>query len=85
MVAQPIACIRACAIAETHLEVARHLVCQLFSILSNLVVEVDVGGVLQEVILPIYCRHNLGMTVSHTDCHNPSKGLQTVQACGMQF
>ena len=60
---------------NAYFEIPWHFVCELLCILCNLIVQVDVGGVLQQVVLPVHCCHHFRMTVSHTDCHNPSKSL----------
>ena len=45
-------------------------------ILCDFVVEVNVSGVLKQVVLPVHCLDNLGVTMPYADGNNPGKGLQ---------
>lgn len=60
-----------------HLEIARHAVCELLGVFSDLVIEVDGGGVLQKLVLRLYCCHNLRVTVPHAHSHDASESLRT--------
>ena len=60
---------------KTHIQLSRQLGSQLLCILCNLIVEVDVGGVLEQMILPVHCLNNLRVAMTHTDCDNASKRL----------
>ena len=60
---------------RSYLEVPRHLGCQLFGVLCDLVVEVDGGCVLEQLALFVHSCHHLRMTVAHAHRHNPGKRL----------
>jgi len=60
---------------RTHIQLSRQLGGQLLCILCNLIVEVDVGGVLEQMVLPVHCLNNLRVAMTHTHCDNPSKCL----------
>jgi len=60
---------------KTHIQLSRQLGSQLLCILCNLIVEVDVGGVLEQMILLVHCLNNLRMAMTHTNCDNASKSL----------
>jgi hypothetical protein len=58
------------------LEVPWHPVSQLLGVLRNLVVEVDGGGVLQELVLLVHSLYDVGMAVAHADCDDASESLR---------
>ena len=60
---------------EAYIQLSRQLCCQFLRILGDLVVEVDVGGMLEQMILPVHCLDNLGVAMPYADCNNPGKGL----------
>jgi len=61
-----------------YLEVPWHLLCQFLGVLCDLVVEIDGGGVLEQLALPVDGRDHLGMTVAHAHGDDPGKRLQVV-------
>lgn len=58
-----------------YIQVVWQLGGKLLSILSDLIVEVDVRGVLQQVVLPVHSCHHFGMAVASADSHDSRKGL----------
>ncbi len=60
---------------KTHIQLSRQLGSQLLCILRNLIVEVDVGGVLEQMVLPVHCLNNLRVAMTHTHSDNASKCL----------
>jgi len=59
-----------------YLEVAGHPVGQLLGEQGHLVVEVDGGGVLQQVVLLVDRLHHAVVAVAYTHRHNPRKTLR---------
>lgn len=64
-----------------YLEVSRHLVRQLLGILCYLVVEVDGGGVLQQLVLLVDSCNHLGVAVTNAHGHDACKGLRVCEGC----
>ena len=62
---------------RTYIEIAWKFGSQLLCILSNLIVQIDVGSVLQQVVLPVHSCHHFGMAVTNAHSNNASKSLQT--------
>ena len=58
-----------------NLEVAGHAVCQFLGKLCDLVVQIDGGGVLQQVCLVHNSLHHLGVAMSHADSHDARECL----------
>lgn len=61
---------------ELHLQISRHAISQLLGILCNLGVQVDCGGMLEQLILVLNCLQDFRMTMPNADRHNPCKCLQ---------
>ena len=76
---------------QPYLQVARHLGRQLLGVQRNLRVEVDIGGVLQLLLLLTDGCHDRRVAVAHAHGHNPSYcllwwglGLRLVSQCSKQ-
>lgn len=66
---------QAISLKVSHLEVARHLISELLGIFCNLVVQVDGGRVLQQLILAVDSSYNLGVAVANTHCYDTCECL----------
>lgn len=64
-----------------YLEVPWHPIGQLLGVLRNLVVEIDGGGVLQELVLLVHSLHHVGMAVAHADRDDASESLRCSSWC----
>lgn len=62
-----------------NLEVARQSVSELLCIQRYLGVQVDGGGVLQQLALALHRVNHSGVAVPHADCNNTRKRLQSIQ------
>ena len=65
--------------SKAYVQVARQRRCQLLGIFCYLIVEVDVGCMLQQMVLPVYGCYHLWMTVTHADGDNAGKYLQSMR------
>ena len=63
---------------QADLEVARQPVCELLCIQRYLGIQVDGGGVLQQLALALHRINYPGVTVPHADCDNARKCLQSI-------